>query len=215
MKKITLSILAFGAFILTAQAQIPEVKNESKDIRFGVKAGLNLANITNAEEGKVRPNFHIGGVVEFTINDKFSIQPELIYSRQGSKATMDIFEMGTNISADAVMKLDYINIPVMAKYYLAEGFSIQVGPQVGFLVGSEMDVEVSAMGMTVKTSENIKEEVNSVDFGVNFGLGYELPIGVFFDARYNLGITKVNSESFEDMKNSQNSVFQLSVGYKF
>ena len=54
MRKITLSILAFGAIILTAQAQTADVKNESKDIRFGVKAGLNLANITNTEEGKMR-----------------------------------------------------------------------------------------------------------------------------------------------------------------
>ena len=215
MRKITLSILAFGAIILTAQAQTADVKNESKDIRFGVKAGLNLANITNTEEGKMRPNFHMGGVVEFIINDKFSVQPELIYSRQGSKVTMDIYEMETKISVDAVMKLDYINIPVMAKYYIKDSFSIQVGPQIGFIVKAEGEVEASAMGMTVKTSESMKDEVNSVDFGVNFGLGYELPVGVFFDARYNLGITKVNSESFEDMKNSQNSVFQLSVGYKF
>lgn len=213
MKKITLSILAFGAFMLSAQAQ--ETKSESKEIRFGVKTGLNLANITNTDEGKVRASFHIGGVAEFAVNESFSIQPELIYSRQGSKATMNIYESETIVNVDAVMKLDYINIPVMAKYYIKDGFSIQAGPQVGFVVKAEAEAETSVMGMTVKASESMKSEVSSVDFGVNFGLGYELPVGVFFDARYNLGITKVNSESFDSMKNIKNSVFQLSVGYKF
>ncbi|WP_408583014.1 outer membrane beta-barrel protein, partial [Myroides odoratimimus] len=52
----------------------------------------------------------------------------------------------------------------------------------------------------------------SFDFGVNFGAGYELPMGVFFDARYNVGLSKVNKEGSEA---SKNGVFQLSVGYKF
>lgn len=217
MKKITLSILAFGAFMLSAQAQ--ETKSESKEIRFGVKAGLNLANLTNDEDGKVRPSFHIGAVAEFAIGDKFSIQPELLYSRQGSKAsvshTIEDGDVVMKFDADGTLKLDYINIPVLAKYKINDSFSILGGLQVGFLVQAEVEVDVQAYGVNVNTKQDFKSEVNSVDFGLNIGVGYELPVGVFFEARHNFGITNVNKETGKDIVNSQNSVFQLSVGYKF
>lgn len=207
MKKITLSILAFGVFMLSAQAQTVEVQSESKEVRFGAKAGLNIADLSNAEDGKIRPNFHIGGVVEFTINEKYAIQSELIYSRQGSKAT--IYENRNRI--DIVVKQDYVNIPIMFKQYHKSGLSIQMGPQVGFLVRSEYEEKMADLTVT----QDLKSAMRSVDFGLNFGVGYNLPEGLFFDARYNLGLTNIFKESFGGELRSQNRVFQLSVGYKF
>lgn len=207
MKKITLSILAFGVFMLSAQAQTVEVQSESKEVRFGAKAGLNIADLSNAEDGKIRPNFHIGGVVEFTINEKYAIQSELIYSRQGSKASG--YEDRNKV--DIAIKQDYVNIPIMFKQYHQSGFSIQMGPQVGFLVRSEYEEKMA--GLTV--TQDLKSAMRSVDFGLNFGVGYNLPEGLFFDARYNLGLTNIFKESFGGELRSQNRVFQLSVGYKF
>lgn len=216
MRKITLSILAFGAFILTAQAQTSEVTYNSKEVRFGAKAGLNLANLTNAEDSKVRPNFHVGVLAEFKINEKFSIQPELIYSRQGIKGSFIDADMdGTIYNVDAVMKLDYLNVPVMAKYYIKDGFSIQAGPQIGLIVTAEYEEEIKNEGMSMTVSQDLKSAMRTVDFGLNFGLGYELPVGVFFDARYNVGLSNIFKETFEGDTRTQNSVFQLAVGYKF
>lgn len=199
--------MAFGAFVLSVQAQTTEVQSESKEVRFGAKAGLNIADLSNAENGKIRTNFHIGGVVEFTINKKYAIQSELIYSRQGSKAL--IYENRSKI--DVVVKQDYVNIPIMFKQYHESGLSIQMGPQVGFLVRSEYEEKMA--GLTV--AQDLKSAMRSVDFGLNFGVGYDLPVGLFFDARYNLGLTNIFKESFGGELRSQNRVFQLSVGYKF
>ncbi len=217
MKKITLSILAFGAFVLTAQAQTSDVKSESKNIKFGLKGGLNLGNITNEDEAKVRASFHIGAVGEFFINEKFSIQPEFIYSRQGAKMSFTEEMSGDDgeLNYEETLKLDYINIPVMAKYYIKNGLNVQAGPQIGINIGAEIESEYSYMGTTVKETESIKSEVSSVDLGFNLGIGYELPIGVFFDARYNFGLLSLNKDSFEGMGTNRNSVFQLSVGYRF
>ncbi len=212
MKKITLNIVALIAFAINANAQTP-------DSKFGIKGGLNFSNITNDSDAKTRTSIHIGAIGEFFINEKFSIQPEIIYSAQGAKVNnfqVYVDNFGA-VNADAVMKNDYINIPVMAKYYFSEGFNFQVGPQIGFLASSKM--KVTALGQS--TTVNMKEIITSTDFGLNFGVGYQLPEGLFFDARYNLGLTKINKDGsingqeFKFDSSSENRVFQLSVGYKF
>lgn len=201
MRKITLSLVAALAIGFSANAQTPDVK-------IGAKGGLNIANLNGSDtDGNSRAAFHIGAVAEIFVNEKFSIQPELLYSSQGLK--YDVYDINiegstysTSKSSEST-KLDYITIPVMAKYYIVKGLNIQAGPQFAFNVNAK------------DAGEDIKDNVKSFDFGVNFGAGYELPIGLFFDARYNVGLTNV-AKKFEGVQpKAKNGVFQLSVGYKF
>lgn len=92
----------------------------------------------------------------------------------------------------------------MAKVFLTEGVNLQFGPQLGFVV--------SAKAKAGDIEADIKDFVNTIDFGVGLGLGYELETGLNFGARYNYGLSNLNKEG--DAKNN-NSVFQLSVGYFF
>jgi hypothetical protein len=95
----------------------------------------------------------------------------------------------------------------MAKYYVAEGFSIEAGPQVGFLMSAKAKAEGE--------EEDLKDFVKGIDFGFNLGLGYKMESGLNFAARYNLGLSNINDgEGSDDFKN-QNSVMQVSVGYMF
>lgn len=199
MKKYILSTIIIVGTLLTANAQ-----------QLGAKAGVNFSNITgdlNAlYEGRV--SFHIGVVAEFEISETFSFQPELLYSSQGAKIeSVSGYYEHVNI-------LSYLNIPLMAKYYLVKGLSIEVGPQVGFLVSAKRKHEYR--GVTGIGKEDI-ENTNVIDFGLNFGLGYKLDNGLNFDTRYNLGLTNI----FKDVEgevlnlNSHNGVIQLSVGYFF
>lgn len=218
MKKIIISLLAFGAFVLSTQAQNSDVKSEFKEVKFGVKGGLNISTFTNFTDISMKPSFHAGVVAEIFINKKLSIQPELIYSKQGFEYSG--FNVGSYVPiySEYTWRQDYINVPIMVKYYVVKGFNVQGGIQFGFLVNSEMEQR----GIEVDT----KNLVNSFDFGLNFGVGYELPTGVFFDVRYNMGLTNVFNKDFdafykytsgnysEDVK-SENSVIQFSVGYKF
>lgn len=201
MKKITMSLLAIFAFSGAALAQTPDVK-------IGAKAGLNISNVSDIDDSKSKTGFHVGAVAEIFINEKFSIQPELLYSTQGAKASQKETFMGQTFKLESTLKLDYINIPIMAKYYIIDGLSVQAGPQIGFLVKAETKDKFQGESETT----NVKSETQKVDFGLNFGAGYELPMGLFFDARYNLGLTKINKEGDNSLKNG---VFQISVGYKF
>jgi len=165
----------------------------AQDVEFGVKAGVNFANVEGASPSlDTRTGFHIGVISELSLSDKFSVQPELIYTAQGAK----LKDVGTS-------QIDYLAIPIMAKYYIAENLSIEAGPQVSFLVNDVVKYDDSSISDTDVGAE-------SFDFGFNFGLGYKFNNGLFAQARYNLGVTPV-----EENPDVKNRVFQLSVGYRF
>jgi len=201
MKKIVLAAIAVVGFGVTGFAQ--------QQVKFGPKAGVNFSNISGYDDAEMLTGFHVGAVAEIKFNEKFSIQPEVVYSAQGAKR-----ERNTSFATfEGKQKLDYINVPIMAKYYIVNGFSVEAGPQVGFLVKAEEDVNGTINGVSIGDKTDNKDSFNSVDFGVNFGLAYDLPQGFFVNARYNLGLSDVIKDNADDAV--KNNVIQVGVGYKF
>lgn len=194
-KNILMVVMVFTVGFVNAQGK--------EDMAFGIKGGLNISTITNADvdgvNSKSLVGFHVGFFGEFVLSDKFSIQPEVLYSTQGTKIEFE------GIKGD--LKLDYIAIPVMAKYYVADSFSLELGPQIGFLV--------SAKAKSGGESEDVKDELKSTDVSLNFGLGYDITENFMIGARYNLGLTRLQDELLPGEDESKNSVFQISIGYKF
>ena len=94
----------------------------------------------------------------------------------------------------------------MAKFYVADGFSLELGPQVGFLLSAKEEFDG-------ESDEDIKDFIKGTDFGVNFGIGYQMETGLNFGARYNLGLSDIPEDSGGD--SIKNGVFQISVGYTF
>lgn len=187
MKKILLTAFAVAAFGV-AQAQ--------EEMSFGAKAGLNIANLGgDAETDGSLMGFHVGGVAEFPISENFSVQPEVLYSMQGAK-----YEF---LGEEADLKLSYINVPILAKYYIMEGLSLEVGPQVGFLMSAKAE------------DEDVKDGYKSIDFGLNGGVGYKTEMGLFFQARYYAGLSSINEEVDGMDYKETNNVISFSVGYKF
>jgi opacity protein-like surface antigen len=212
MKKLLLTA-AIAVFTLSSV--------NAQDITFGAKAGINIANldVTDANIDS-RTSLHLGVTAEFEISDTFSIQPELLYSAQGATESETYEDSFVRQVSESEWKLNYIQIPIMAKFYVSEGLSLEAGPQIGFLASAEVDsdsTETSLFdGSSVSTSSTVdaKEIVKSVDFGLNFGLGYKLDSGLNFALRYNLGLSNIYDVSETDVK-IKNRVFQLSVGYTF
>lgn len=177
MKKVILFSVFTLALVMTTSAQ---------SFKFGAKAGANFASLNGDDSDALDgiTNFHFGAVAEIGISEKFAFQPELLYSAQGaSLSNIDI-------------NLNYITLPLLAKFKVTDGLSIEAGPHVGFLVKDEFFGEDT--------------EADTFDYGLNLGLGYTLDSGLFFQGRYSLGLAEIAEES--DLKNG---VFQLSVGYFF
>lgn len=205
MKKIILSAIAIFT-IGFANAQKAE---------FGIKGGLNVANQNYSGDGAPSPSsiigFQIGGFVEVKIAEKISIQPELLYSTQGSKFNMVVNNDGTDYDTENTFKLSYINIPVMFKYYATNKFSLEAGPQIGFLVDSKLKTDVLGQSVT----QDAKNLFESIDFGLNIGANYDFTKKISAGVRYNLGLTNVMKTESGDNSEVKNSVFSLSLGYKF
>ncbi len=194
MKKVFLAIVVVIGLGVNAQ-----------NVKFGLKAGLNVANVSNLESEikfDSRMAYHVGAMAEIGLTERFAVQPEVLFSVQGVRKK----EGG----ATATFNLNYVNVPVMAKYYVIDGLSLEVGPQVGFLTTGEFKLEgAGEENGTVDVKDNLKK----VDFGLNFGTSYNYQnfnLGV----RYNLGLTDISKER-EEGDASKNGVFQVSLGYFF
>jgi hypothetical protein len=158
---------------------------------------LNVSNVALEPEvidKGTRLGFHGGLLAHIHVSPQIGIQPEILFSGQG-------FEDNTN---DAEWKLNYLNIPVMIQYMFDNGFRLQAGPQVGFLLDGK--IEGDAGGADVDIADDLKK----IDAGVGLGVGYLSYSGLGIEGRYNLGLTNINDVGTNELRNR---VFQISLFY--
>ena len=201
MKKMVFTAVAVLVFGLT-NAQ--DAVKATSEVKFGAKGGINLANIVGDDAGDANMfvGFNAGFFVEIPVTDKLTIQPEILYSAQGSKSEGPLVIDGSLYDVKATMKLNYINIPVMFKYNVVEKFSLEAGPYVGFLTTAKMKVDVDGYG---SATEDMKDLVKSTDFGVALGMNYDFSDVIFANVRYQGGLTQIGDTGEGDnIKNSGN-----------
>lgn len=217
MKKITILAMAiFGFGSVHAQ-----------EFKFGPKVGGNLSTLTGdaiSDDVEMKFGFHVGAVAEIKFTDKLALQPEVLYSLQGAKTSDTFDEFGFLYKDESKVNLSYINVPVMLKFYPVKQFFIQAGPQVGFLVAAKSKDEstITAPDNTItteSTTTDIKDQLKTVDFSFNAGLGFDFTENFFIDARYSIGLTNIYDApdvfGFGTEFDAKNSNISLSVGYKF
>lgn len=198
MKRTFLVVALFALITFSANAQA--------SFRLGIKGGLNFANFDASSVGQTydsRTGYHVGAFATVKLT-KFAIQPEFIYSVQGSELS-DITLSPNGIKQD----FSYLNIPVLLKLYLALGLNLQIGPQFGFLMNakSEGDIVEQFIG-----ANDLKDAYKGSDVSLALGAGWDMPFGLTIDARYNLGLSKINDNVV--IPESKNQVFQVSLGYR-
>jgi Outer membrane protein beta-barrel domain len=183
----------FGLTLLIATTAV-----KAQHAEFGIKGGLNASKFSNesGSDYKLHPSFHVGILEHIHITKSFAIQPEVMYSGQGTK-----FSTG---NADSRFNLGYINVPVLFQLMTKSGFRFETGPQIGFLVNAK------AKTGSIKT--DIKSSFKSTDFAWAFGVGYITPSKFGFDIRYNAGIADISKSNESNVKNN---VIQAGVFYQF
>lgn len=172
-------------------------QNEVGAITIQPKVGLNIANLTKIANNDPRVGLAAGVEAEYQITDLLSVAAGALYSVQGVKAEGDLPILGHVKEID---KLDYINVPIVANVYVTKGLAIKVGAQFGFCVNKKAEIN---------DVETDLDAVKTFDFSIPVGISYEYS-NVVLDARYNWGLTKAI-----DGLDSKNSVFQITLGYKF
>ncbi len=193
---------------------------QTEKIKLGVKAGLNLANLTFDEselDSSNKTGFTAGLMVEIPVAKNFSIQPELLYSQQGTKISFSDQEV-TNSNYKSKIDLNYLNIPVMLKYYVLKGLSLQAGPQIGILLKANNEYRDNFLGYENYENLDLKEYSTGIDTSVNLGLGYQIKDKFYTDLRYNISYSNVFKESdvnYVINRDMKNRVFQITIGYFF
>ncbi len=192
MKKIILYALAVMVFGI-ANAQ-------GTGSRFGIKAGVNFPNSSSDfNENENLIGYQVGIFSEIKTVENFGIQPELFYSTHGVKNKFE--RDGVTYNND--IKFRYLNLPILAKYFVTQGLSVQAGPQIAFLMKAE------------ENGINITDHVKTIDFGLNFGIGYNFLDVCSVDLRYNLALSNaVDFHVADDNYKIKNNVFSLAVGCK-
>lgn len=161
-------IVFITAILMTCIVSAQHSSSPAGHITLGIKGGINLYNVYN-DNG---PNYdqltgyHFGLLGHIHLNSQWAVQPELVYSRQGSK------------NGDTKYNLDYINIPFLLEFMFDNGFRLQAGPQLGLLVSADN-----------------KDDLNPFDIGIGMGMSYVVPsTGFGIDARYNHGLSNINKD---------------------
>lgn len=226
MKKIFVAAFVLSSFGFLNAQNVEGNKTEGNNadrIKVGVKTSVNYfthtGDVSEDLDYKLAPQ--AGAYVNIPFGKYFAVQPEVNFSRMGSKESSYVntpaegvnFIKNTNETV-----LDYITLPVMLKFYPAKGFNIEAGPQVGYNIYAKNIQSAYAHTVNGSVKEEIKtdlkDDINEFDFGVNFGLGYELQdTGLNFGARYYMGLSNIVNES--ETADIKNSGFTLGVGYSF
>ncbi len=234
--KICTLLLCLSVGITVAQAQST----------FGVKGGINMASTTYKETGpfatdnaKTRLAFYLGVYANRPMNDKLSIQPELLFSSQGFRRP----DQGSRTNWRNVT--NYLSIPVMVQYKINDRFYAEAGPQIGILLSSTAkwkeafdpgigggDISVIKLAVAGgesgprNTSEwtagaisqpggsqsaDTKSNYKTLDLGLGIGAGYEITPQVTATIRYTQGLVNTFKNSTVSNKNT---LFSLGIAYK-
>ena len=184
MKKI-LMIAALMVATLSANAQQMFVKP---------MVGGTLSTMTgDVEDLQMKFGLVAGAEFGYNLSEQFGLTAGLLYTMEGAK-----------VKDAESYKMDYLNIPILANYYIAPGFAIKAGVQPGFLMSAKYD------------GVDVKDFYKSFDIAIPIGLSYEFDSFVI-DARYNLGVGNIVDKDLSkyagDAK-AHNSVIMLTLGYK-
>lgn len=203
MKPLRLIALLFLLLAGASQAQA----------QFGIKAGVNGAVLDGQNinmDTDYKTTYHVGAFLRLPILGPLSIQPEVLYSLQGSQFKSTVANYDT--------KLHYLNIPVLAHVKVGPVF-VEAGPQFGVLLGARENgtLRISAADGYGPVDRTADDNYKKNDFALAAGAGLELG-SLIIGARYTAGLNNINDVDDLNGANDprlKNRVIQGFVGIKF
>lgn len=181
----------------------------------GIRGGLNYTgSVQDLPEGlftdfvSTSPavGLHFGLYAEIPVAKKIIFQPELLYNLKGFN--------WDNAGIDLKLSLSYLSLPLLLSVRPFESFSIEIGPELSYLVGATQE-------QTNATNQDVTSAYADFDLGLATGLTYHFPMGLNFGLRASRGFTTINDFSFIDVEGNRqewlirNWNMQLTLGYTF
>ncbi|MXN93133.1 outer membrane beta-barrel protein [Flavobacterium sp. Sd200] len=200
MKNYILSLITIVGFATAATAQ------SKGNVEFGYNVGLNSSFISDSwGSSDIRTGFNAGVSADFYFSDSWSVKAKVAYDKKGWNndfITVDGNLYRTNFA------LDYITVPVMANWHFGntKNWYVNFGPYVGFLVNAE----------ETALNNDVKDMLNSTDWGLAFGLGVKIPLSnyikLFIEYDVQSGFTDVFKDNYNYGSNFSTTRGALNVG---
>ena len=230
MKKKMILIAAISLSSMTATAQTEVGKFSLKPV-----AGITISDVT-VEKGNIynsKVGFTGGVEVEYGISTNMGVLLGVLYTQQGGKykETNNAHSIvdGEILTTETVkykLSADYVNLPLLANFYVWRGLAIKTGVQMGILVNDKWTYRYDfvanySLGEPYyipgkedgsHTRAKMTDFCKGIDFGIPVGLSYEYK-NICLDARYYFGLTNMNDD--EDTDVMHNRVLSITLGYKF
>lgn len=191
---------------------------------FGVKAGLGVANLYGFEDGDLSAGVEKSPVLGFTggvmaqlpLSPSFAVRPEVLFTMKGTKISSEVTVGGTTVEASQTTRINYVEVPVMARVALPVGpfadAGILVGPTVGFKLSESLKAERD--GVEINIGDSADDFAKSFDAGVAVGAEYGSgPFAV--EARYTYGLLGVNEDDDDEDFSVKNGVFSITGAFRF
>lgn len=205
MKRLPATLCCFVVF-----ASLLPTAAWAQGIHHGPKGGINFSTFRGEFDDPVfqpitfgyKAGFTVGWHFIFEVDETVALQPELYWSRHIAEATGSI--QVPNVGAVEMYiepTLEYVEFPILLK------FSVNTrGSATPILFGGPMlAINTRADLVTIEggeaDSENIADDIETVDFGFVFGGGVELPVGdvlLSLDARYTLGLKRLQKPELDE-----------------
>ena len=191
--------------LLLLAASLATSTHLNAQVKFGVKAGLNLANINSGGDEdvldgldpKMTPTFLVGGVVEFGLTENIGIGTGVQLSGKGFKLEEEDEFGKYSIRSNPL----YLQVPVSINYQ-NNGFFASFGPYLGFGVGGKnketFDGESDTYDVEFGDGSNEDDLYSPLDYGLTLELGYAVAGAVRLSASYQLGLANALPKTFKD-----------------
>lgn len=214
------SRLPIMLFLFVASYSLQAQEEAKLGFSYGGRIGATVSRFSNEQpHTSSRLGFTVGGVVEYGLSEKLSVQAEPAYMQQGGRFIRfsddtrfgldgTIYDLYTTNSSVTVHTLD---LPVMAKYKFAKIGDFQpnivLGPSVGYTLGASNSYQTTFYYNQTFTTANAyrleKSQYQPFQLGVTAGFGGEVSLGtkrLLIDFRYRYGVTPIKkSYSYVDL----------------
>ena len=218
MKKLILGLAVTASSLAFAQTSTTTTtttrSTSSSDVRFGIKAGMNVSSLSNdetLEDQGSKIGFNAGVFANIPVAESFSIQPEVLYSQYGDKYD---YVVGGNRYSYA-NHFDYVTVPVMFQYNFIPNLYVEAGPEFGFMVSAKNKSKNETNNDVLAESDNYKDNFNTFNVGIGLGAGYYFTDNIGLTARYVAGVTDIAKDRPNGSDSVRNNVFQVGLAYKF
>ena len=190
----------------------------SQDKKFGLMGGANYSNVfgdlKDNFDTERRISYHIGAFSFLSLSDRITFSPRVAYSSQGYDIELELQQTVDEPPTrfEFTTRLNYLNVPLLFKYYLKPDLSINFGPQLGFLLNT-VTINKNTSGPSLGDDTTRFSGDFKIDYGLKVGASYAINHDLFVELNYFQGFSNISRDSIIPEESNNNSVYQLSVGY--